>query len=48
MTLFLSMERLFDYILLILYSKKIVVRVAFGDRVDVRNDFLYNMEGVRR
>ena len=28
------------------YSKNLVVKVVFGDRVDVLNDFLYNMEGV--
>ena len=27
-----------------IYSKNLVVKVVFGDRVDVLNDFLYNME----
>ena len=27
-------------------SKKLMVKVVFGDHVDVQNDFLYDMEGV--
>ena len=30
---------------IIFYSKKIVIKVIFGDRVDVRNNFIYQ-EGV--
>jgi len=26
------------------YSKKMVIKVNFGDHLDVRNDFLYNAE----